>query len=457
MDQINYIKNSGLYDKLDYIFVTMLGEYTTIISDYKIKVIYYSPNIYEWEFPNYKRIKYFCDIIPFNVNILEIHIKGAQKKAHSYEWRKYLEYFLIEKHDLCLQILQQYKCVGVNEQFYFDEVSKYKNHFSGNFWWSRSDHIKSLPLVETNEDRYAVEHWLIGNMYKNDYRHYLSLHHTDYDLYQTSILPEEYHFDIIKNRILTKIQEPFINTRPIYGVYFICCMGNYLNILKNQVDKLIESGLYHQSHLILCFVCNQTNECLSFLQNYNKMQIISTSENLYERFAINNYKSYLPNSSYHLYYMHTKGISQTGKCFDDWRNLCDYFTISKWRLSVELLTYYDCVGTNLKNFPKKHYSGNFWWSKSEHLNKLKNIQSGYLSCEMYLLSYLKTNYVSIYQTFVTHGNTEYPEELYRNKSDNELLNHHLSILPIFNDGDKKCITMCDPIDTTCEPPILELS
>ena len=76
---------------------------------------------------------------------------------------------------------------------------------------------------------------------------------------------------------------------------------------------------------------------------------------------------------------------------------------------------------------------------------------------MYLLSYLKTNYVSIYQTFVTHGDTEYPEELYRNKSDNELLNHHLSILPIFNDGDKKCITMCDPIDTTCEPPILELS
>jgi hypothetical protein len=78
MDQINYIKNSGLYDKLDYIFITMLGEYTTIITDYKIKVIYYSPDIYEWEFPNYKRIKYFCDVIPFNVNILEIHIKGAQ-------------------------------------------------------------------------------------------------------------------------------------------------------------------------------------------------------------------------------------------------------------------------------------------------------------------------------------------------------------------------------------------
>jgi hypothetical protein len=366
-----------------------------------------------------------------------------------------LEYFLIEKHDICLNLLNYYKCVGVNQQFYFDEGNKYRNHFSGNFWWSRSYHIKTLPLIKVDEDRCVVEHWLIGNMYKNDYRHYLSLHHTDYDLYQTSILPQEYEFGIIGNRILTKIENTFIKTRPIYGVYFICCMGNYLNILKNQVQKLIESDLYNQSDLILCFVCNQTDECLSFLQQYNKIQIIATSENLYEKFAINNYKNYLQ-GDYYLYYMHTKGISQNGKCFDDWKNLCDYFTIYKWRLSIELLIYYDCVGTNLKNFPKKHYSGNFWWSKSEHLNKLKNINNGYLSTEMYLLSYLKTNYVSLYQTYVNHGDTEYPEEKYVNKSDCELIKN-ICIVPDFNDGDKKCINMCDEINLNYELPILEFN
>ena len=56
-DQINYIKTSGLYNKLDYIFITMLGEYTNIMNDPKIKIIYYSPNILEWEFPNYIKIK----------------------------------------------------------------------------------------------------------------------------------------------------------------------------------------------------------------------------------------------------------------------------------------------------------------------------------------------------------------------------------------------------------------
>jgi hypothetical protein len=455
-DQINYIKSSGLYDKLDYIFITMLGEYTNIINDYKIKVIYYSPDIYEWEFPNYKRIKYFCDNISFNVNILEIHIKGAQKKPHAYEWRKYLEYFLISKYDLCIHLLHYYKCVGVNQQFYFDEGNKYRNHFSGNFWWSRSDHIKNLPLIETNVDRCVVEHWLIGNFYKNDYRNFISLHHTDYDLYQTSILPEEYSLEIIKNNTLKKLNESFIKTRPIYGVYFICCIGNYYDILQNQINKLIESGLYNQTTQILCFVCNQRKECLDLLAKYSKLKVISTTENLYEKFAINNYKKYLQgNGNYYLFYIHTKGVSKSGKCFDDWTAFCDYFTIYKWRVSIELLKYYDCVGTNLKNFPKKHYSGNYWWSKSEHLNKLKNINDGYISCEMYILSYLKTNYVSLYQTYINHGDTEYPEKLYKNKSELELF-YNLVIVPDFNDGDKKCISMCGEIDLNCEPPILEL-
>jgi hypothetical protein len=454
-DQLNYIKSSGLYDKLDYIFITMLGEYTKIVSDYKIKVIYYSPDIYEWEFSNYKRIKYFCDNIPFNVNILEIHIKGAQKKLHSYEWRKYLEYFLIEKHELCLDLLENYKCVGVNQQFYFDEVNKYRNHFSGNFWWSRSDHIKKLPLIGFNEDRCVVEHWLIGNLYKYDYRNFLSLHHTDYNLYQTSILPEEYNMEIIKSAIINNIEKQFMKTIPIYGVYFICCLGNYLTIIEDQIQKLMQSGLYDETDMILCFVCIQTDECLNILKKYDKIKIISTNENLYEKFAINNYKNYLQ-GEYYLYYIHSKGVSKSSENFENWRCLCDYFTIHKWRLNIELLKYYDCVGTNLKNFPKKHFSGNFWWSKSEHLNKLKNINYGYLSCEMYLLSCLKTNYVSLYQSYTHHGYSNYPINLYINKTDMELINN-ICIVPDFNIGDKQCIVYCDNIDLSCEPPILEFN
>ena len=70
--QLNYIKKSGLYDKLDYIFILLFGIHCKFVSDYKIKEIYYSTDINEGEIPKKNRIKYFLDNVPFNVNILEI-------------------------------------------------------------------------------------------------------------------------------------------------------------------------------------------------------------------------------------------------------------------------------------------------------------------------------------------------------------------------------------------------
>ena len=449
-DQINYIKKSNLYEKLDYIFINLLGEYVKIDFDNKIKLIYYSEDCNEMEFPTFKNMKYFVDNIDFNVKILYIHTKGVLKKYGSYEWRKYLEYFLIENNKLFLDLLNKYYCVGVNQQFYFDSENKYRNHFSGNFWWSNSNYMKLLPVLEVSSDRYVVEHWLIGNLEKNDYRYFLSLNHTDYDLYKNIILKEQYNLQIIKNETCKNLLN-ICENKKIYGLYFICCIGNYLEIIKEQIDLLIESKLYLYSTEIICFICNETDECLNLLNKFNKIKIISTNENLYEKFAINNFKKYV-NGDYYLYYFHTKSISRNEKCYLDWTKLCNYFTIKKWQISLELLNYYDCVGTNLKNFPKKHFSGNFWWSKSEHLNKLNDINNGYLSSEMYILSYMKTNYVSIYQSYVNHGDTEYSEEIYNNLSDSDLINN-ICIIPDFNEGDKNCIDMCGEINPNFEPPI----
>jgi hypothetical protein len=454
LDQYNYIKQSGLYDKLDYIFVTMLGNYKKLPCDYKVKLIYYSENSNEWEFQHKKRIKYFSDNINDNIKILQIHTKGVLNKPHSYEWRKYLEYFLIEQHQLCIDNLNNFKCVGVNQQYYINNENKYRNHYSGNFWWSTSEHIKRLPQINISDDRYSIEHWLIGNLEKIDYRYLLSLHHTDINFYDTHLKPSQYNMDIIKYNICNEIKTNYIKKRNIYGVYFICCIGDYIDIINSQIQKIVSSGLYDNSDKIFCFVCNVTDHCLKILSKYDKIEVISTRDNLYEKFAINNFKKYI-SGDYYLYYIHSKSVTRNEECYNDWRDLCDYFTIDKWRLSIELLQYYDCVGTNLKNFPKKHYSGNFWWSKSEHLNKLNNINDGYLSSEMYIFSYMKTNYVSIYQSHVNHGDTNYSCNLYCNKSDNDLINN-ICIIPDFNPGDKKCISMCGEIDVSNEPPILEL-
>ena len=430
LEQINYIKKSGLYEKLDYIFVTILGKHIYLPQDYKIRLIYYSNNPLEWEFPTFKRIKYFSDIILENINILYIHTKGFLNKPHSLEWREYLEYFLIGKHELCLNALQYYNCIGVNQQFYFDTENMYKNHFSGNFWWSKSKYIKGLPKFEINKDIYSVEHYLIGNPKLNDIRYNLSLHHSENDMYKYSIKPTEYNLENIKYEIL--LNNNYTKIIKIYGVYFICCIGNYYDIVNNQISKLINSGLYEQTDMILCFICKINNKILNILNKYDKIKIISTTENLYEKFAINNYKRYLnTEEKYYLYYFHTKSVSKSDNSFNDWRILCDYFTLIKWEISIKLLEYYDCVGINMLNFPKVHFSGNYWWSKSEHLNKLNNIDNRYLSPEMYICSYEKTNKICIF----SDNTKSYKEILYINKKDDELINN-INLIPYFNIGDK---------------------
>jgi hypothetical protein len=446
-DQIKYIKGSGLYDKLDYIFIVALGTQIKLqFLDYKIKLIYASPNCLKNEYPVSYLIKHISDKLDFNVKILYIHVKGVLKKPHAYEWRKYIEYFLIEKHDICLQSLNRYHCVGVNQQYYFDDINKFKNHFSGNFWWTNSYYIKNLPNIKRSPDRYTYEHWLIGDLTRTDYRYLLSLHHTPHNLYEHSMVPQEYNIEIIKSNIKNTLQSDYIKNRKIYGVYFICCIGDYLNIVNEQVNSLIASDLYSVTDNIICFISNIENtidnECIKLLKKFDKIVIVSTHENTFERFAINNFKKYTDKSPYYVYYIHSKSVSRNEKCYKDWRHLCDYFTINKWRLSVELLNYYDCVGTNLKNFPKKHYSGNYWWSKSEHVNKLNDINNGYLSPEMYICSEYKTNQVSIFQSNVNHGETNFDSHLYININDDKLIDN-ICILPDFNEGDKKCIDMCE--------------
>jgi hypothetical protein len=450
-EQINYIKQSGLYDKLDYILIIALGKQIKLtFLDHKIKVVYHSNNCLKNEYPAMNFIKNISDKLDCNVKILYIHVKGVLQKPHAYEWRKYLEYFLIEKHEICLKGLNAYSCVGVNQQYYFDDENKFKNHFSGNFWWANSHYIKNLKPVIKSKDRYLYEHWLIGDLTRIDYRHLLSLHHTPHNLYEHSMLPEEYNIEVIKSNIKNTLQTKYTKNRKIYGVYFICCIGDYLNIVNEQINLLIKSDLYNLTDNIICFICNldasRDNECINLLKTFDKITIITTHENTFEKFAINNFKKYIDITiPYYLYYMHSKSVSRNEKCYKDWRDLCDYFTITKWRLSVELLNYYDCVGINLKNFPKKHYSGNYWWSKSEHINKLNDINEGYLSPEMYICSELKTNQVSIFQSNVTHGDTNFDSHLYI-KINNDKLISNTCILPDFNEGDKKTIEMCGTIN-----------
>jgi len=199
-----------------------------------------------------------------------------------------------------------------------------------------------------------------------------------------------------------------LNSRTlIYGVYFICCIGNYKTIVAEQLATIRRSGLFAKTNMIFCFICEYTDEIMPVLQPYmSKLKIISTTENLYEKFAIENFREQIPTSSqtYYLFYFHTKGVSRDAdkkKVYHERRKNLDYFVLEKHEICIFWLDHnYDAVGVSLSLYPLLHFSGNFWWAKSSHLDKLpvKLKHGGYLAPEMHICGIPNGRYISICQS-----------------------------------------------------------
>jgi hypothetical protein len=101
----------------------------------------------------------------YNIKILYLHTKGVTTPNNRciIDWRKYMTYFNVTKYFECLKALDQYDSCGVD----FSEVPA--KHFSGNFWWSNSNYIKTLPSIEKISNpnfpsiltvRHNAEFWL---------------------------------------------------------------------------------------------------------------------------------------------------------------------------------------------------------------------------------------------------------------------------------------------------------
>jgi hypothetical protein len=107
-------------------------------------------------------------------------------------WRKFMEYFTLERPQLCLEeILNKNKSAcGVN--------FLHSPHFSGNFWVASCEYLATLPpmnLTDPNLDYVAAELWL-GTRY--DESRWVSLWqrklNLEVQLYRHWIQPSEYRF-----------------------------------------------------------------------------------------------------------------------------------------------------------------------------------------------------------------------------------------------------------------------
>ena len=146
---LDRIKSSGLYDKIDELRFSLLGDYVhlsnDLLQDPKYKNILWSTDLTLYERCTLNKIWYAArDEEPFNV--LYLHSKGITRHPDDVSitsWVEHLTYFNIDKHSICLDYLKDHDVVGVNMSTIM------MLHYSGNFWWSKSSYIaKSTQFCE---------------------------------------------------------------------------------------------------------------------------------------------------------------------------------------------------------------------------------------------------------------------------------------------------------------------
>jgi|SaaInlStandDraft_6_1057023.scaffolds.fasta_scaffold03935_4 hypothetical protein len=217
LNQYERLKKSKIYDNIKYIYICLIGKYEDKIKQMKqyekIKIIHLHEDVSYYEFLTINKIKEFVDNDDKNYNILYFHNKGtrnAGNKDVTKSWREMMEYFLIDKGEYCINNLDYYDTIGCNIlNKNEDKISNINNnhcyHYSGNFWWSKSDHIRTLLKLEISKDkkerdkkRFICENWLLSNIDNSNSKN-IGIIYQD----NTNIHPyHRYIFDNYKNNKL---------------------------------------------------------------------------------------------------------------------------------------------------------------------------------------------------------------------------------------------------------------
>ena len=170
--------------------------------------------------------------------------------------------------------------------------------------------------------------------------------------------------------------EPLSNMENInLIVYHVYCIGNYLEIFQQQLNRLKISGLYDWCNKLEITCINTSGDFSSIeelVKDLDKVNLNKITNNDYEYEGINKVWEYSQQYSGKVFYFHTKGVSNIYNNSNDkqesprkkngikwWKELMEYFLIDNYQDCVQKLNEYDQCG--LTNF-HGWWCGNFWWS-----------------------------------------------------------------------------------------------
>lgn len=181
LEQFTRVKNSGLMDAASHIHIGVNGDSPLPLNDIditgsKLERIIVSNNLYrESEADTLVDLWKFSKARP-DYKILYFHSKGVTHLAKTKEgwqptgqspyvqrWREYLEYFNIDKWNTCVDHLNHYDCAGtewVPPSACIQIGHDTHPHYSGNFWWARSEYVSKLSLSSLYLHKNNCEKWI---------------------------------------------------------------------------------------------------------------------------------------------------------------------------------------------------------------------------------------------------------------------------------------------------------
>jgi hypothetical protein len=142
----------------DKVFIVNIGIPVNIVHP-KIQVIEYS-NIYLFELETINLIRTFSE--NQDCDVLYLHTKGITNNSSNVkDWVTMMLYFLVEKKEECVEKLKEYDTVGCNHRN-IDIHFNYRPHYDGNFWWSKTSYLRTLPYLSMIS-RHDAEWWVMTN------------------------------------------------------------------------------------------------------------------------------------------------------------------------------------------------------------------------------------------------------------------------------------------------------
>jgi hypothetical protein len=277
------------------------------------------------------------------------------------------------------------------------------NEWSKNFlktWWKSADIFtpedsRDLTILEQNFGKVGYfkqalwhDQTCLTILYENneDIKNNIkvisnvSFNYREYN--KSNFIFHAFAYGHVRNRTLDiiyreKIESGINNSLPNINliVYHIYCIGNYLDVVKQQLYRLKLSGLYNWCNKLEITCINPEDkfeDIEELIKDLDKVTLNKTINNFYEWDSINKVWEYSQNYKGKVFYFHTKGVSNIYNNLEEkkeslrkkkgitwWKEAMEYYLIDNYNDCIQKLDEYDQCGLTNNN---KWWWGNFWWS-----------------------------------------------------------------------------------------------